>query len=93
MGKFELFNNYPNPFNPETTINYELADNSKVKLDIFDLLGNHVITLINNYQEKGFHSITWDGTNNYGIEVASGIYFQKFVANNYSSNKKMVLLR
>ena len=61
MGKFELFNNYPNPFNPQTTLKYEIAHNSAVELKIYDILGNHIKTLVNDYMTRGVHETTWNG--------------------------------
>lgn len=93
VGKFELHNNYPNPFNPSTTIRYELAENSNVELHIYDVLGNHIKTLVDENQSAGNYTISWDGRNNLDVQVSSGIYFYQIKAGDYSDNKKMALLR
>ncbi len=95
--KFSLEHNYPNPFNPETTISYQLSGGSQVKIDIFDILGRKVRTLVNQKQEAGYYNILWDGKNDDGNRVASGLYLYniraKSKANNFVSTKKMILLK
>jgi ribosomal protein S28E/S33 len=91
--KYTLHQNYPNPFNPSTTIKYELPKYSKVKIDIYNILGQRVITLINSKQEPGFYELFWNGKNNFGSNIASGIYFYRIVANNFIKTKKMVFLK
>ncbi len=88
-----LIGNYPNPFNPATTIYYELPNASKVKLEVYNLLGQNVRTLINVRQEAGRHQIVWDGENDFGLPVASGIYIYRFQAGNYSKIMKMILMK
>jgi len=92
-GTFELMQNYPNPFNSSTTIKYELPVGAKVRLTIFNMLGQEVKTLVNEYQEAGFHKVMWDGRNNAGIPVSSGVYIYAVKAGNFFKTKKMVLLR
>ena len=91
--KFTLSQNYPNPFNPETVINYSLPTRSHVAITVFNLLGQRVKTLFDATQIAGSHSVSWDGTDNNGNSVASGIYLYRFQANDFIGTKKMLLLK
>jgi hypothetical protein len=91
--EFELSQNYPNPFNPETQIEYTLQKKALVNLEIYNLLGQKVNTLANEYQSPGSYHILWDGKNEQGKAVASSIYFYKLEVNGVSQIKKMVLLK
>ena len=82
---------YPNPFNPTTTISFSIKEKAPVELVIYNILGQKVRTLVNQSLEPGEHSIVWNGTDNKGRSVASGIYFYRMKAGNYSETKKMVL--
>ena len=82
---------YPNPFNPTTTISFSIKEKTPVELVIYNILGQKVRTLVNQPLEPGEHSIVWNGTDNKGRSVASGIYFYRMKAGNYSETKKMVL--
>ncbi len=82
---------YPNPFNPTTTISFSIKEKTPVELIIYNILGQKVRTLVNQPLEPGEHSIVWNGTDNKGRSVASGIYFYRMKAGNYSETKKMVL--
>ena len=73
--EYQLFQNYPNPFNPITTIHYELPHRSDVQITIFDLLGRKVTTLTSEKQDAGYKSVIWNGTNDQGRPVSSGVYF------------------
>lgn len=77
---FKLYQNYPNPFNPETTIRYALPTNAEVSIKIYDITGKLVRELDSRYKQAGEHSIKWDGRNNEGIRVASGIYLYRLEA-------------
>jgi len=90
---FQLYQNYPNPFNPGTNISFYLGERSQVELTIYNLLGEKVKTVINSDLAAGSHSITWDGTNQSGSTVASGIYFYKLTAGDKSLIKKMTLMK
>lgn len=90
---FSLSQNYPNPFNPSTTIEYDLPRDEWVKVDIYDILGRKVATLVNALQAPGSYSVQWNGRNNEGAESASGVYLCLFQAGNYRAVKKMMLLR
>jgi hypothetical protein len=91
--KTELHGNYPNPFNPSTTIKYSLREDSKVTLEIFNIKGQKVKTLVDKILPIGKHSIVWNGTDDNDRNVASGIYFYKFRADNFNKTKKMLLLK
>ncbi|MBP9191570.1 MAG: aryl-sulfate sulfotransferase [Ignavibacteria bacterium] len=91
---YELNQNYPNPFNPSTSISYSLPKTSDVSLKIYDMLGNEVRSLLNNESKNaGSYTATWDGKNNSGANVSSGIYFYKLTADNFSKTLKMTLLK
>jgi hypothetical protein len=97
---FELFQNYPNPFNPTTTIKYQLATQRKVTIKIFNLLGQEVKTLADGIENAGQHQLQWDGKNNLGVGVATGVYFYRIETNGVGSQtnsfiqvKKMLLIR
>jgi hypothetical protein len=91
--KFQLYNAYPNPFNPIATLRYDLPENSLVNITIYDMLGREVKTLINQTQDAGYKSVIWDATNDYGKPVSAGIYLYQIQAGEYNSTKKMVLLK
>jgi hypothetical protein len=88
-----LSQNYPNPFNPQTVISYSLTQNTRVELMIYNILGQRIRTLVDEFQTAGFKTIHWDGKDNQGEEVASGIYFYRLKAGDYSETKKMVLMK
>jgi hypothetical protein len=90
---FFLSRNFPNPFNPETQIDYDLPRGCNVNLTIYNLLGQKVTTLVDEFQSKGFKTVHWDGKNNHGQECASGIYFYRLEAGDFSQSNKMILLR
>ncbi|MBN2070960.1 MAG: T9SS type A sorting domain-containing protein [Candidatus Krumholzibacteriota bacterium] len=90
---YALGQNYPNPFNPSTTIKFSIANKGHVSLKVYNVAGQLVSTLTNKVWEAGSHDIAWDGTNDLGSSVASGVYFYKLKADNYESTKKMILLR
>jgi len=85
--------NYPNPFNPTTTITYSLIEDSYVELSIYNLKGQKILTLVNTLQESGIHKSIWNGLDDDGKSISSGIYLYKLNAGNYSSTKKMILLK
>ncbi len=92
--RFELFQNYPNPFNASTTIKYRLGVGGRVNLSIVDLLGRIVRHLVQKKESVGEHSIIWDGRDDSGNGVGSGVYFcQLKTANGYSRTRKLLLLK
>ncbi len=88
-----LEGNYPNPFNPETTIKYGLNKGGKVRIDIYNLLGQKVKTLVNEDQSAGYHSVVWNGKDNNNRNVASGVYFYKMKSVGYNKTAKMILMK
>jgi hypothetical protein len=102
-GCYRLAQNYPNPFNPTTTIRYDLPFESKVKLQIFDLMGRLVATLVDGKQQAGFRMVRWDGHNKYGTDLASGVYFYRLQADatttylgkkeHFERTQKMVMVK
>jgi hypothetical protein len=90
---FALEQNYPNPFNSETVIEYQIPLASIVEIRIFNLLGQKVITIVKDFRTAGAYKITWNGTDEAGLPVASGLYIYQLKAGNYIMSKKMLLLR
>ncbi|MDX9870495.1 MAG: choice-of-anchor J domain-containing protein [Candidatus Cloacimonadales bacterium] len=88
-----LISNYPNPFNPSTTIKYELANEGNVAIDIYNVKGQKIRSLVNERQSAGLHSINWDGTDDNGKKVSSGIYFFNMKSGKYTSTRKMILMK
>jgi flagellar hook assembly protein FlgD len=90
---YALSQNYPNPFNPTTLISYQLPEPQTVRLEIYNALGEKIRTLVDETQKAGYHTIQWDGLNNSGHSVASGMYLYRISAGKFTSVKKMLLLR
>jgi len=91
--KYELSQNYPNPFNPTTQIQFEIPENQKVTLTVYDILGRNICTIVNSEMNAGKYTKIWDGRDNSGSEVASGIYFYRLQTDNFVKVRKMVLVR
>jgi len=91
--EFSISQNYPNPFNPTTSIKYAIPQDARVSLVVYDMLGQVVKTLVDQEQEAGYYTVRWDGTNNFGSKVSSGIYIYRIVAGKYTSTMKMNLLK
>jgi hypothetical protein len=89
----KLLPNFPNPFNPETTIRFNTAKAEHVTIDIFNIRGQRVKTLLNEYVNSGNHSIVWNGTNDNGQSVSSGVYFYRMKAGEYISVRRMILMK
>jgi len=88
-----LKQNYPNPFNPQTRIEYFIPRDGHIKLEIFNLLGQRIRTLVDQIQQKGTHAVVWDGTNDQGISVSSGVYLYQLTAFNFEKINRMILLK
>jgi type IX secretion system substrate protein len=88
-----LSQNYPNPFNPETTISYNVKIDTDVKLEVFNLKGQLVTTLLDEFVTSGNHTVIWEGKDLEGKTTASGMYFYKLSSGDYSSTKKMILMK
>ncbi len=91
--EFALYPNFPNPFNPETRIRFQLAKQSDVKLMIYDVLGRKVRTLVSNKMNAGNHVVNWNGLNDEGAVVASGMYVYRIKAGDFIAYRKMLLVR
>lgn len=91
--KFSVSDNYPNPFNPSTTIDYSVPRKSKVNLSVYNVLGQRVATLVDQEMAAGKYRAVWDGKADNGSTLSSGIYFYKFEAENFVKTSKMVMLK
>lgn len=92
-GDFALFQNYPNPFNPETEISYNLPSGDFIQLTVHDLLGRKVKTLVSEFQQSGKYSVKWDGKDEEGRSLVSGIYLYSLKSTSFTASKKMMLLK
>lgn len=90
---FALYQNYPNPFNPQTTIKYFLPKSSDVSLKIYNSLGQEIKTIVNKEQNAGEYSVVWNGMDNNGKGVSSGIYFYRMRSDGFTSVKRMLLIK
>jgi hypothetical protein len=90
---YRLAQNFPNPFNPSTTIKFDMKAKGLVTIRIYNVAGELVRTLVNEARDAGAYSAVWDGRNNIGTDVASGIYFNKMETAGFQATKKLVLLR
>jgi len=91
--KFALHQNYPNPFNPTTNIQFDLPKAVDVKLVIYDIMGRKITTLVNTHMEAGYKNIVWNGTNDYGNKISSGIYIYRIIAGNNIKTMKMSYIK
>jgi hypothetical protein len=91
--EYALEQNYPNPFNPETTIKYQLPANGHVRLSIYNALGHEVRQLINRTQQAAYHTVVWDGRDNAGNVVPSGVYFYRLENDKFTAIKKMIMMK
>jgi flagellar hook assembly protein FlgD len=95
---YAISQNYPNPFNPTTNIEFSIPRSATIQLNVYNILGELVKTLVNGDIVSGNYKVTWNGTNNHGTSVASGIYFYRLVAEsqgaaNYVITKKMLMMK
>ena len=90
---FKLVRNTPNPFNPVTTVGYHLPSESRVTIRVFDVTGRVVTTLVDGVVEPGRHTVVWNGTNEHGESVGSGVYFCTMETPEYRGSHKMMLLK
>ena len=91
--EFALHQNFPNPFNPTTSIQFDLPSQEKVNIVIFDVMGRNIRTLMNENLNAGYHNIQWDAKNDLGESVSAGMYIYILNAGEHRSVKKMVLLK
>lgn len=90
---FSLEQNYPNPFNPDTQISYQLTTSGYISLNIYDLLGREIKTLVSKEQASGNYTVSWDGKDESGNIVPSGIYLYTLKAGSFTESKKMILMK
>lgn len=90
---FELGQNYPNPFNPTTTIEFRMSESANVTLNVYNVLGQVVKTLVNGTMPSGVHHVTWDARDESGSPVSSGLYLYRMETTGYSASKTLVLMK
>jgi hypothetical protein len=90
---FALHQNFPNPFNPVTTIAYDIPEVSEVRIEVYNVMGQKIRTLVNRRHEPGYYRVRWNGTNDYGAPVASGMYFYRIQAKDFVRVRKLVLIK
>jgi hypothetical protein len=88
-----LIGAYPNPFNPRTEVRFELAEATRVRVDVHDIRGRLIRTLVDETRSSGPHAVVWNGTDNRGVSVASGTYFLRFAADDRVETRKVALLK
>ena len=91
--RMALFSNYPNPFNPETTISFSVAKEGHVVINIFNIKGQKIQTLVNSHHNIGNFSVVWNGKDEQGLDMSSGIYFYQMQINDFVTTRKMVLMK
>ena len=92
-GQFSLSQNFPNPFNPVTSLSYDLPKDSYVSIIIYDMLGNVINNLVESNQSSGYKTVRWNATNNQGQPVSAGVYLYSIEAGEFRQIKKMILLK
>jgi len=90
---YTLHQNFPNPFNPTTTLRYDLPEDAMTTITVYDMMGRLVQTLVSGNKSAGYHSLKWDATNKYGSPVSAGVYIYSIQAGNHRDIKKMILLK
>jgi 1,4-alpha-glucan branching enzyme len=93
VNSYKLYQNYPNPFNPSTEIKYQVFNQSKVVVKIYDIMGSVVKTLVNSQMSSGTYNVTWNGDNNFNQKVSSGVYFCRMESGNYIQTIKLMLMK
>jgi hypothetical protein len=91
--KYRLSQNFPNPFNPDTRMEFQIPEPGHVSLEIYNIIGQKVKTLVSEYKSPGYYQVSWNGTNDYNQVVPSGIYFYRLDTGAYSETRKMVMLK
>ncbi|MFC2085389.1 T9SS type A sorting domain-containing protein, partial [Bacteroidota bacterium] len=91
--EYALDQNYPNPFNPTTKIKYQVPENAKITLAIYNMLGERVRTLVNEIREAGYYTVEWDGRNDYGTQISSGVYIYRMFSDKFVATKKMMFIK
>jgi hypothetical protein len=90
---FKLSQNYPNPFNPRTVVEYSVSKRSQVLIEVYNIIGQRIKTLVDEDKSAGLYRVTWDGADTNGQRVASGVYFYRYKAGEFVETKKMLLLK
>lgn len=90
---YQLMQNYPNPFNPETSISYQIPIWCHVEIKIYNIVGQEIRTLLDEKRDAGYHQIAWNGRDNSGQKVGTGIYIYQLKAEKFIISKKMILLQ
>ena len=91
--EFKLNNNYPNPFNPQTTVPYEIPKASHVKMTVYNAMGQEIKSLVDAYQNAGYYEVIWDARDNLNNLVSSGMYVIRMQAGSYIRNQKITLMK
>jgi len=91
--EFALSQNFPNPFNPTTSISYSLPENSDLSINIYSLTGQKIIELVEGHVKAGIHTVTWNGMNHVGVPVSSGVYIYMLQSDSFTAVKKMILIK
>ena len=90
---FAMSPNYPNPFNPSTTISYQVPRQSDVRIEIYNMLGQKIRALLNDHKDPGVYQMVWDGRNDAGVQVGSGVYLYRMIASDFVQTRKMILMK
>ena len=90
---FNLHPNYPNPFNPSTTLSFDLPEAADIRLVVYDLLGREVVRLVEGRQEAGYRQVVWNGRDRWGRALPSGMYIVRMMTPGYSRSIKLLLLK
>ena len=90
---YSLSDNYPNPFNPQTTISYGLPQQSDLSLVIYNIMGQEIMRWDEQNSQAGFYQKIWNGRNKFGVSVGSGVYFYRIIAGEFVKTRKMILLK
>ena len=92
-GRFELLQNYPNPFNPETEIIYQLPAEAFVRMNVYNVQGQLIKKLVEGRHARGMWQVRWDGQNEQGAQMPSGVYYYQLLAGDFVETRKMLLMR
>jgi hypothetical protein len=91
--EFALHQNYPNPFNPSTRFDVDIPKTAEVDITVYDILGQKIATLLNGVQEAGYKTVEWNGANEHGLTVPSGMYFVRMTSEQFSAVRKVMMLK
>ena len=91
--EFALHQNYPNPFNPSTRFDVDIPKTAEVDITVYDILGQKIATLLSGVQEAGYKTVEWNGVNEHGLTVPSGMYFVRMTSEQFSAVRKVMMLK